>query len=86
VLVFMLMVFCLGALGGVVALAYSPLVQGFFAPPEEEPPAPRDAIDNVPAPDNTVRETPAALGGRGATDTDDPPSVEGLDVPAEDPA
>lgn len=100
VLVFMLMVFCLGVLGGVVALAYSPLVQGLFGPAESEPPAPRDQIDDVPAPDNTISQTPDAferraerlVGESGEIDPDRvgeqegaPPPIRGLDAPLEEP-
>lgn len=57
VLVLVLVVFFLGLLAGVVALAYSPLAEGLFGPAEEAPPAPQDQIDDVPAPDNTIDQT-----------------------------
>ncbi len=100
VLVFVLAVFVLGVLGGVVALAYSPLVQGLFGPATPEPAAPAGEIDDVPAPDNTVtqtderfeREAEARMGESGEVDESEggeqagpPPPIEGLDTPVEDP-
>jgi len=47
-------VFALAVVGGVVAIAYSPVVAGLFPEESEEIGAPpRDKVEGAPAPDNT---------------------------------
>lgn len=96
VMVFMLTFFCLIILGGLVALAYSPLVKGFFGMNEEQPAA-FDQSENVPAPDNTISRVPEDFEQRaehlvGDADVrpNNPPAepferIPGLDTPAEEP-
>ena len=68
-----ILAFLLLLVAGVVALSFSPVAAGLFPRPGEPESPPKDKVDGVPAPDNTiteapgpdntVREAPASLGG-----------------------
>ncbi|HVZ95153.1 MAG TPA: hypothetical protein VG797_11655 [Phycisphaerales bacterium] len=58
-----MMIFVLLVVAGVAAIAYSPLVRGFFSKDKDvpEPPPPSEKTPGTPGPDNTITKTQAAV-------------------------